>query len=227
MQDLMTNHIIQNYNSVTTRMQKAMAMAHRAPDSVMLVAIAKYFTASNVATLIAGGHKIFGENRVDEAAAKYSELCEQHSDLSLHMVGTLQSNKAMAAVKLFDVIHSLDRPRLAHAIADAAARCAKLPRLFVQVNLGDETQKSGIGVNMLDDFLRDCEKIYELPIAGLMCIPPRHHPPAPYFAYLGKLAAAHGLTELSMGMSGDFEQAIMLGTTHIRVGTALFGARGA
>lgn len=221
----MDNLIAQNYRALLARVVRAARLASRVPDAISTIAVAKKFSADDVAVLLACGHRVFGENRVIEASTKYSTLRATHPDLRVHMVGALQSNKALSAVRLFDAIHSLDRPRLALALADAAQRHGKLPQLFVQVNFGDEAQKGGCAPEALAGFLDLCIREYDLPIAGLMCLPPRAHPPSPYFALLARCAVEHAIPFLSMGMSADFEQAIMLGATHIRVGTALFGNR--
>jgi pyridoxal phosphate enzyme (YggS family) len=206
---------------VRARIGKAAALAGRRADDVTLIAIAKTQGAEAIAPLIAAGQREFGENRVQEAEAKWPALRAEH-DVRLHLVGRLQSNKAEDAVRLFDAIHSLDRPSLAAALARAMAKTGRRPDCFVQVNVGDEPQKGGCTVADLPALL---EAARELPVVGLMCIPPEGKEPAPYFALLAKLARRHGVAALSMGMSADYESAVMIGATHVRVGTALFGAR--
>ena len=203
---------------------RAAASARRDPADVALVAIAKTQGPEAIAPLIAAGQRRFGENRVQEAQAKWPSLREGRPDLRLHLVGQLQSNKAEAAVALFDVIESVDRPSLVSALARAIDRAGRAPALFVQVNIGDEAQKGGCAITAVPTLLATCADA-GLAIGGLMAVPPAAHEPAPYFALLAKLAARHGLGGLSMGMSGDFETAVMLGATQVRVGTALFGAR--
>ena len=171
------------------------------------------------------GHRQFGENRVQEAAEKWPALKQAFSQVELHLVGPLQTNKVNQAVALFDVIQTLDRPKLAAALAKARDKAGTLPRLYIQVNTGEEPQKAGIAPSALVDFAAQCRDTHQLEICGLMCIPPADAPPAPHFALLGKLAAQIGVRQLSMGMSGDFETAIAQGASHIRVGTSLFGAR--
>lgn len=199
--------------------------ARRAPEDVTLIAVSKTHAAEAIQPLIDAGQRVFGENRVQEAQAKWPALREACPGIELHLIGQLQSNKADEAVALFDVIHALDRPSLLTALARAMDKTGRRVPCFVQVNIGDEAQKGGCPIAELPAFLtavRDAD----VPIAGLMCIPPADTEAAPFFAYLAKLAADHGLTGLSMGMSGDYETAVMLGATHVRVGTALFGARG-
>ena len=199
--------------------------AKRAPDSVTLVAISKTFDAEAIAPVIAAGQRVFGENRVQEAKAKWPALCERHPGLELHLVGPLQSNKAKEAVALFDAIHSVDRPSLAEALAREIARQGRQPTLFVEVNTGAEAQKAGVLPEETDAFLKACRETHGLAIAGLMCLPPANEPPAPHFALTAKIARRNGLRLLSMGMSADFALAIEFGATHVRVGTAIFGAR--
>jgi pyridoxal phosphate enzyme (YggS family) len=207
---------------VKARIVKAAALAGRQPDDVTLIAVSKTQPAERIAALIAEGQRAFGENRVQEAQAKWPELRERHPELRLHLIGQLQSNKAEEAVALFDAIHSLDRPSLAAALARAMDKAGRRPDCFVQVNLGDEPQKGGCPLAGLPALL---EAARNLPVVGLMCLPPADVEPAPYFALLAKLARRHGLSGLSMGMSADYETAAMIGATHVRVGTALFGAR--
>lgn len=215
--------------TIRTRIAAAAALSARDPAAITLVAISKTRPAAAIAPLIAQGQRAFGENRVQEAAAKWPPLREAHPDLVLHLVGQLQSNKAEDAVRLFDAIHSLDRPSLVSALARAMDRTGRRVPLFIQVNIGEEAQKGGCALAEVPALI-DAALAADLPIAGLMCVPPAGVEAAPYFALLGKIAADHAGRigpGLSMGMSEDFETAIMLGATHVRVGSALFGARGA
>ena len=211
--------------SVRHDIEAACRKASREPSSVALVAISKTFAADAIEPVIAAGQRIFGENRVQEAKTKWPQLKARHSGLELHLVGPLQSNKAKEAVALFDCIHTVDRPGICEALAKEIAKQGKRPRLLVQVNTGAEPQKTGVLPEAADDFVRRCRTEYGLAIEGLMCIPPLEEPPAPHFALLAKLAARNGLALLSMGMSADFPLAIEFGATHVRVGTAIFGAR--
>jgi pyridoxal phosphate enzyme (YggS family) len=199
--------------------------ANRDPSSVTLVAVTKTIAPDAIAPAIVAGHRAFGENRVQEAKAKWPPLIARVSDLELHLIGPLQTNKVRDAVALFHCIHSVDRASLCEALAREQARQARQPRLFVQVNTGAEPQKAGVLPGETDDFLAACREIHGLKVAGLMCLPPVDEPPAPHFALLAKIAHRNGLTFLSMGMSADFALAIELGATHVRVGTAIFGAR--
>jgi pyridoxal phosphate enzyme (YggS family) len=199
--------------------------AQREADDICLIAVSKTHDAPAIRPLIAAGQRHFGENRVQEAAAKWPELRAETPDIVLHLIGRLQSNKAEEAVLLFDAIHSLDRPSLVSALARACDKAGRQPLLFVQVNVGDETQKGGCAVADLPALLAQARDA-GLTVEGLMAIPPADIEPAPYFALLDELAERHGLPLRSMGMSGDFETAVTLGATHVRVGTALFGARG-
>jgi pyridoxal phosphate enzyme (YggS family) len=201
---------------------KAARRAGRSPDEVTLIAVSKTHSAESITALIEAGQRSFGENRVQEAQAKWPALKARHGGLELHLVGRLQSNKAEEAVALFDAIHSLDRPSLAAALEKAMARLGRRPDCFVQVNIGDEPQKGGCPVAELPALL---ETARGLPVRGLMGIPPASVEPAPYFALLAELARRHRLSALSMGMSADYETAVMIGATHVRVGTALFGER--
>ncbi|MDB5694217.1 MAG: alanine racemase [Alphaproteobacteria bacterium] len=209
---------------VRAQLAKAARLAGRAPDGVTLIAVSKAHPADAILPLIEAGQRVFGENRVQEAQAKWAALKAVRPDLSLHLIGQLQSNKAEEAVALFEAIHSVDRPSLVDALANAMAKAGRRPDCFLQVNIGDEPQKGGCPVADLPALLERA-RAAALPVAGLMCIPPAEVEPAPYFALLAKLARRHGVTGLSMGMSGDYESAVMIGATHIRVGTALFGER--
>jgi len=210
---------------IEARIGRACKIAGRERSEVMLIAISKTHEAGEIAPLIAAGQRVFGENRVQEAQGKWPALREAHPDVELHLVGQLQSNKAEDAVAVFDCIHSLDRPSLVKALAKAMDKTGRRVPCFVQVNIGAEEQKGGCAIAELPALLEDA-RAAELLVAGLMCVPPLDIEPAPFFALLDKLARDHGLEGRSMGMSGDFETAIMLGATHIRVGTALFGERG-
>jgi PLP dependent protein len=210
---------------VRSEIARACRDVGRDPATVTLVAISKTFAAAAVEPVIAAGQRVFGENRVQEAKAKWPPLQARHRDIDLHLVGALQSNKAKDAVALFDAIHSLDRTSLAEALAKEIARQARRPTLFVEINTGAEAQKSGVLPQDADAFLAACRDRYGLTIAGLMCIPPHDEAPAPHFALTAKIARRNGLALLSMGMSADFPAAIAFGATHIRVGTAIFGTR--
>ena len=211
--------------AVREKIATACAEAARDPATVTLVAVSKTFTAEAIAPVLAAGERVFGENRVQEAKAKWPALKAQYPGLALHLVGPLQSNKTREAVALFDAIHSVDRTSLCEALAKEMARQGRQPLLFVEINTGGEAQKSGVLPEAADEFLRQCQETYGLTIAGLMCLPPFDEPPAPHFALTAKIARRHGLTLLSMGMSADFAQAIAFGATHVRVGTAIFGER--
>jgi pyridoxal phosphate enzyme (YggS family) len=210
---------------IRSRIASTARLARRKPDDVTLIAISKTHEAARIALLIAAGQRVFGENRVQEAQAKWPALREATPGIALHLVGQLQSNKAEEAVAVFDVIHSLDRPSLLVALARAMDRTGRRIPCFIQVNIGAEAQKGGVAIAGLGDLLAQA-RAADVPVAGLMCVPPADIEAAPFFALLGKLADDHGLSDLSMGMSGDFETAVQLGATHVRVGSALFGARG-
>lgn len=210
---------------VKRQIARAAAEAGRAAGEVTLVAVTKTFAAMAIEPVLAAGHPAFGENRVQEAKGKYPALRERYPGLELHLVGPLQSNKAREAVALFDVIHTVDRDRIAAALAGEMAKQARRPRLLVQVNTGEEPQKAGVSPGEAEAFVRRCRDEHGLSIAGLMCMPPLDEPPSPHFALLRKLRDRLALPLLSMGMSADFEQAIALGATHVRIGTAIFGDR--
>lgn len=210
---------------INARIAHAAKIARRGADEITLIAVSKTHPAEAIAPLILAGQRVFGENRVQEAQAKWPMLREQHAGLELHLIGQLQSNKADEAVALFDCIHSLDRLSLVAALAKAMDKAARQVPCFVQVNIGAEDQKGGCDIAALPALLAQA-RAAELPVVGLMCVPPAHIEAAPFFALLDKLAADHGLAGRSMGMSDDFEVAVMQGATHIRVGSALFGARG-
>jgi pyridoxal phosphate enzyme (YggS family) len=213
---------------VRARIAAACHEAGRDPESVTLIAVSKTYDADAIAPVIAQGHRVFGENRVQEAKAKWPPLLAEHPGMALHLIGPLQSNKARDAVALFDAIHSVDRDSLCAALAREIVRSAAerpAPALFVQINTGAEPQKAGVLPQDADAFIARCRDHHGLAIGGLMCIPPLDDPPAPHFALTAKIARRNGLTQLSMGMSADFAQAIELGATHVRVGSAIFGAR--
>jgi pyridoxal phosphate enzyme (YggS family) len=199
--------------------------ARRERASVTLIAVSKTFGADAITPVIAAGQRVFGENRVQEAKAKWPALMSAHPGIALHLIGPLQSNKAKEAVALFDAIHSVDRPSICEALAKEMISQARTPQLFVQLNTGEEPQKAGIAPAEADAFIAACRDKYGLAISGLMCIPPVDEAPAPHFALTAKIAARNGLTNLSMGMSADFAIAIQFGATHVRVGSAIFGAR--
>ena len=211
--------------AVRHEIERACRDAGRNPASVTLLAISKTFGAEAIEPVIALGQRVFGENRVQEAKAKWPPLMAHHSGIELHLVGSLQSNKAKEAVGLFDAIHSVDRASLAEALAKEIAKQGRRPLLFVELNTGAEPQKSGVLPQDADAFLASCRDRYGLTISGLMCIPPFDEAPAPHFALTAQIARRNGLGLLSMGMSADFETAIAFGATHVRIGTAIFGAR--
>lgn len=210
---------------IEARLKAALAGAGRPADACAIVAVSKTHAAPQISTILEAGHRIFAENRVQEAQGKWPALKAVCPDVRLHLLGPLQSNKAKDAVELFDTIESLDREKLARVLADEITRQGRRPSLLVQINTGAEPQKAGIQPEAADAFIAQCRKEYGLAIAGLMCIPPADVPPAPHFALLEKIARRNGLHVLSMGMSGDFEIAARLGATHVRVGSAIFGAR--
>jgi PLP dependent protein len=210
---------------VRAEIARACRDAGRDPASVTLVAVSKTFGADAIEPVLAAGQRVFGENRVQEAKAKWPTLLARHPGIELHLVGTLQSNKAKDAVGLFDAIHSLDRASLAEALGKEIGKQSRQPILFVEINTGAEPQKSGVLPQDADAFLAACRDRYGLAISGLMCIPPQDEAPAPHFALTAKIARRNGLALLSMGMSADYCAAIAFGATHVRVGTAIFGAR--
>lgn len=210
---------------VLRRIADAARAAGRDPTDVTLVAVSKTHGSDKVRELLAAGQRVFGENRVQEAEEKFPALKAEYPDLQLHLIGPLQTNKARDAVALFDVIESVDRERLAATLAKEMARTRRRPDCFIQVNTGEEPQKAGILPGELDAFVASCRNSHKLPVVGLMCIPPVDEEPALHFALLVKMAARNGLSKVSMGMSADYEIAVRLGATHVRVGSALFGAR--
>ncbi len=210
--------------SVRGSIERAAKLAGRSPADITLIAVSKTHPPERILPLLEAGHRVFGENRVQEAQAKWPQLRQRFPTVEVHLIGQLQSNKAEEAVALFDCIHSVDRPSLVAALAKAMDKQDRRPRCFVQVNIGDEPQKGGCLVAELPALLDEC-RAAALPVEGLMCIPQADVEPAPYFALLAKLARRHDVSSLSMGMSSDFETAVMIGATHVRVGTALFGER--
>jgi len=211
-------------SEIKARIAKAEADHNRAPGSVQLIAVSKVQPNERVHAVLDEGHRLFGENRVQEAAGKWPAFREEFPDVQVHLIGPLQTNKTRQAFGLFEAIHSVDRPKLAHTIARIAQEDGHCPDLFIQVNTGEEPQKAGILPADADGFIAEC-KAMDLPVQGLMCIPPVEEEPSLHFALLAKIAARNGLSGLSMGMSSDFERAIALGATHVRVGSAIFGAR--
>lgn len=217
--------VVAGLTAVRRGIVAACSEAGRAPSSVTLVAASKTVPPEVLETAIAAGHLVYGENRVQEAKAKWSGLRDRHPEVELHLIGPLQGNKVRDAVGLFDVIHSVDRPALAAALARQCAAQGRQPRLLVQVNTGAEPQKAGVLPDAVDGFLDTCREEHGLELSGLMCIPPADEPPEPHFALLADIAARNGLHVLSMGMSSDHTTAIRAGATHVRVGSAIFGAR--
>lgn len=214
-----------NIARVRAQMERAAKEAGRDTRAVKLVAVSKTHPVQAVAAAIAAGQTVFGENRVQEALQKFPDLKSQYPGIELHLIGPLQSNKVRDAVALFDIIHTLDRESLALALVREREKSGRCPKLFVQVNTGEEPQKSGLAPRELQQFVRRCRDEWKLDVSGLMCIPPAEDIPAPHFALLAMLARDAGLNELSMGMSGDFEAAIALGSTCVRLGSAIFGER--
>lgn len=215
----------QRLSAVAARIEAAARAAGRQPEAVRLVAVSKTFGPDSIVPLLEAGQRVFGENRVQEARGKWPALRERYPGVALHLIGPLQSNKARDAVALFDVIQTVDRPKIALALAQEMARSGRRPQLFVQVNTGDESQKAGAAVAETPALVALCREQLGLAVEGLMCIPPVEADPAPHFALLARMAGALRLPKLSMGMSADFETAIRHGATHVRIGSALFGAR--
>lgn len=217
---------VENLALVRGNIERATREAGRAPGSVTLVAVSKTFAAEQIAPVLDAGHRVFGENRVQEAQGKWPGLRARFPDLKLHLIGPLQSNKTREAVALFDAFHAVDRPKIAEALAAEMTRQGKTLELFVQINTGEEPQKAGVMPREAEALVRHCRETLGLTIAGLMCIPPVDDVPAVHFAFLAKLARELDVAGLSMGMSADFETAIALGATHVRVGSQIFGHRG-
>ena len=225
MTETQTHDVAARLAGVRRQIAQACADARRDPAGVTLVAVSKTFGPEAIEPVLEAGQRAFGENRVQEATAKWPALRAKHPATELHLVGPLQSNKAREAVALFDAIHSVDRPSLCQALAKEIARQGRTPLLFVEVNTGGEAQKSGVLPQEADAFVERCRDTYGLAIAGLMCLPPLDEPPAPHFALTREIARRNGLALLSMGMSADFAVAIAFGATHVRIGTAIFGER--
>jgi PLP dependent protein len=225
-QTAVTSHSPNALAAVEEEIARACKEARRERASVTLIAVSKTFDASAIAPVIESGQRVFGENRVQEAKAKWPALMSSYEGLALHLIGPLQSNKAKEAVARFDAIHSVDRPSICQALAKEIESQKKRPQLFVQINTGEESQKAGVAPHDADAFIAACRDKYGLEISGLMCIPPVNEAPAPHFALTAKIAARNGLKNLSMGMSADFATAIQFGATHVRVGSAIFGHRG-
>jgi pyridoxal phosphate enzyme (YggS family) len=220
-----TPHSPNGLAAVEQDIARACAEARRERASVTLIAVSKTFDAETIAPVIAAGARVFGENRVQEAKAKWPGLMSAYPGIALHLIGPLQSNKAKEAVALFDAIHSVDRPSICEALAKEIDLQKRWPELFVQLNTGEEPQKTGVAPDEADAFIAACRDKYGLPVSGLMCIPPVNEAPAPHFALTAKIAARNGLKNLSMGMSADFAIAIQFGATHVRIGSAIFGHR--
>lgn len=220
-----SSNLVTGLAAVRAEIARACRDASRDPASVTLVAVSKTFPAEAIEPVIEAGQRVFGENRVQEAKAKWPPLLAKHPGIALHLIGPLQSNKAKEAVALFNAIHSVDRPSLCEALAKEIAKQGRRPTLFVEINTGAEPQKAGVLPQDADAFLTACRETYGLRISGLMCIPPHEEAPGPHFALTAKIAQRNGLTLLSMGMSADFAVAIAMGATHVRVGSAIFGER--
>jgi pyridoxal phosphate enzyme (YggS family) len=225
MPDIQPEDVQQRLAAVIARVRATEAASNRAEGSARLIAVSKTFGVDEIRPVIAAGQRLFGENRVQEAQAKWPLLRAEADDIELHLIGPLQSNKAKEAVALFDAIHTVDRDKIAGALAAEIQKQGRTPKLFVQVNTGLEPQKAGIAPREAADFVARCRTVHGLAIDGLMCIPPAGEAAGPYFALLAKMAAEIGVSELSMGMSGDFETAIAFGATYVRVGGAIFGSR--
>lgn len=217
---------VQQLKAVQSQIAAAAKAAGHPPDATTLIAVSKTFKAAAIEPVLAAGHTDFGENRVQEAQAKWPDLKARFPAATLHLIGPLQSNKTKEAVALFDAIHSIDRPKIAKAVATEMSRQDRALQLFVQVNTGEEPQKAGVMPTEVKAFVDQCRKEFGLTVQGLMCIPPADEEPAIHFAFLAKLAGDCGVEGLSMGMSGDYETAIRFGASHVRVGSAIFGARG-
>jgi PLP dependent protein len=217
---------VARWRGLCAEVDRELRDSRRPAGSVAVMCVTKTRTAAEIEPLLAAGARVFGENRVQEAAVKWPALKRRYPEIALHLIGPLQTNKVDEALVLFDVVKTLDRPRLAEALAARAAQGARLPELYVQINIGSESQKSGVAPGEADEFLRLCRDEHRLTVAGLMCIPPVDEQAAPYFALLAKIAERNGLTRLSMGMTNDFEIAVQLGSTEVRIGSAIFGERG-
>lgn len=211
--------------AVRQRLARAAADCGRSPETVTLVCVSKTFPAEHILPALAAGERVFGENRVQEAQGKWPALRERFSGLDVHLIGPLQSNKAVDAVATFQTIETVDRPKIVRALAEAVQKAGRCPKLYVQVNTGAEPQKAGVLPEDADAFIADCRNAHDLEVDGLMCIPPVDDQASPHFALLATIAARNGIRGLSMGMSADFEMAVPLGATHVRIGSAIFGTR--
>lgn len=223
--DTDTIDVAANLRAVCGGIRTAAQDAQRSAEDVCLIAVSKTHGAERIRPALEAGHHVFGENRIQEAQAKWPQLREQYPDLELHLIGALQTNKVKLAVELFDVIQTVDRPKLARMLSEEMVRSGRQRDCFIEVNIGEESQKAGILPLEADSFIAECRGSYELPVRGLMCIPPHGQEPSPYFALLAKIAERNGLPGVSMGMSSDYEIAVAFGATHVRVGTAIFGPR--
>ena len=219
------DQIASNLATVKASLREAESMAGKIPGTITLVAVSKTQPQEKIQTAIESGHNVFGENRVQEAMAKWPALRDIYGDIELHFIGALQSNKARQAVMLFDVIQALDRRKLARALAKNMDNLSRRPECFVQINTGKEPQKAGVLPEDADNFIRSCREEFELPVTGLMCLPPASEEPSPHFFFLAQIAQRNGLINLSMGMSADYKIAVSFGATHVRVGSAIFGLR--
>ncbi len=219
--------VASNLADIKARIEKRARKWGQDPKKVRLIAVSKQQPLERVIAALDAGHRVFGENRVQEAQGKWPEFREKYSGIELHLIGPLQSNKAADAVALFDVIQTVDRPKIAAALAKEMAKSGKNIPVYIQVNIGAEEQKAGIAIEEADAFIKECREVHKLDVAGLMCIPPADQQPAPFFALLDKIANRNGLEKLSMGMSSDFEYAVQFGAHYVRVGTGVFGERGA
>jgi PLP dependent protein len=221
----MNDPVVTRLSAVKIRLAKALAEAGRADGSCQLVAVSKTFEADDIRPVLVAGQRVFGENRVQESKGKWPSLRADFEGVELHLIGPLQSNKAAEAVALFDVIETIDRTKIAQAVKAEMTKQGRKLSVLVQINTGDEFQKAGVGLDQADQFIAGCKALFGADLIGLMCIPPVDQPATPHFKLLADLAAKHGLGVLSMGMSGDFEEAIAAGSTHVRVGSAIFGTR--
>ncbi len=219
--------VASNLADIKARIEKRARKWDQDPANVTLIAVSKQQPLERVIAALDAGHRVFGENRVQEAQGKWPDLRGQYEGIELHLIGPLQSNKAADAVALFDVIQTVDRPKIAAALAKEMVKAGKSIPVYIQVNIGAEEQKAGIAIEDADAFIKECREVHKLDVAGLMCIPPADQQPAPFFALLGKIAKRNGLEKLSMGMSSDFEYAVQFGAHYVRVGTGVFGDRGA
>jgi hypothetical protein len=225
MSDSSGNGVVERLGQVRAEIDRSIRDSGRKPGDVTLIAVSKTYFADAILPVLEDGQRVFGENRVQESQGKWPELKALFPDVELHLIGPLQSNKAKEAIALFDVIETVDRPSIAEALSKEFTKTERRPKLYVQINTGEEAQKAGVLPAAADDFLKRCHDEWQLTIEGLMCIPPVDEPPSPHFALLRKIAERHGIKTLSMGMSADFDAAIQVGATHIRVGSAIFGQR--